>query len=402
MQRSKIIGAVEIGTSKVVVLIGEVVGGRALNIVGRGQSTSAGIKKGEIHDLRALSDCAHAAICAAEKSAAAQIEGVYLSQSGRHLQAFANSGTVGVSDPDGFVMPDDLRRATEDAKAKALPPGRAYIHHIRSSYLLDGQPVESPLHLKGSRLEVGYWHIHGDERRLADYLHVINGCGLPVEDMIVSSIASGSMVTTEEEKQHGVLVVDIVGGTTDFVLYKDGCIRRTGVIPVGGDHLTNDLALGLRVNWKHAESLKLRHGKALPERTDKSEMVMLVGDLMIGDRPVPKLAIARVLQARVEEIFKIIVNRLGSAVSPQNLAGGVILTGGSSRLPLIDKAAEQVFGVDCRLGRNPEWVSHEELREPEYSTALGLLYYGLRNQKREDAPETRRSGLFSRMADIFR
>lgn len=404
MSGNSVIGAIEIGTSKVAVLVGEVVNGRHLNIIGLGESTSMGVKKGEIVDLRSASDCTHAAILAAEKSAGCSIDGVYLAIAGTHLEGFANGGVVTVENADNWVEASDLERAATNAKNKALPSGRVYIHHIKSGYILDGRPVQNPVGMQGSRLEANYWHIHADERKVADQLHVINGFGLEVEDMVVSGIASGCMVATEEEKQAGVLVVDIGCGATSYVLYRNKHIVRTGVIPLGGDHFTNDLSLGLRISYKHAESLKHRYGKAVIDRADRHESVMLVGDLMIGDRPIPRLAIYKILHARSDELFMILKNKLGSLLSSQHLPGGVILTGGGSRLQEMDTLAEGVLGVPVRKGRNPEWVSNAQLRDPEFSCVLGLLYYGLSAQRLDDRqPAAARSGGWIRkMTGIFK
>jgi cell division protein FtsA len=404
MSGSSIIGAVEIGTSKVVVLVGEVVEGRELQIIGLGQSTAQGVRKGEIMDLRAASDCTHAALLAAEKCAGTEIQGVYLAVTGNHLEGFTNSGVVTVEDADNWVRAGDIDRAADNARSKALPQGRLYIHHVRSGYVLDGVPCPQPLDRQGSCLEAHYWHVHGDERKLADPMHVINGFSLTVEDMIVSSIASGSMVTMEEEKQAGVLVLDIGCGTTDYVLYRQGRVARTGVIAVGGDHFTNDLSLGLRVSYKNAESLKLRYGKALVEREDKGQNVMLVGDMMIGDRPIPRLAIDKILHARAEELFMILQNKLGSLLSAQNLPAGVIITGGGSRLPELATLGESVLKVPVRSARNPEWVSHEQLLDPEFSTVLGLMHHGLsarRSQERGHGRGSPRKWI-SKVTEIFK
>jgi cell division protein FtsA len=296
----------------------------------------------------------------------------------------------------------DVRRATENAKRRILPPGRIYIHHVHSGYMLDGRPVGDPVGMQGEQLEVGYWHIHGDERLVADHLHVINGFGLRVEDMIVSSIASAGMVTSDAEKQSGVLVLDIGSGTTDYALYRGGRITRTGVIPVGGDHLTNDLSIGLRVDARHAESIKLRFGKAVVDKVDKGDNVMLIGDLTIGDRPIPRIAIYKILHARVEELFMILKNKLGSEISQQNLPGGIVITGGTSRLPHICEAARSVLGVEARVGENPAWVSDKSLRSPEYSTVLGLLWMGLTAQRQDDKPQPKSGGLLGKLSGIFK
>ncbi|KAF0095720.1 MAG: cell division protein FtsA [Puniceicoccaceae bacterium 5H] len=393
------------GTSKIVVLVGEVHQGRSLNIIGLGQCTSMGIKKGEIIDMRQASDGVHAALAQAEKQAGAQIEGIYLALSGSHLQGFSNPGVVTVADPDNFVMREDLRRAATNAKGKALPPGRVYIHHVRSGYMLDSREVTDPIGMQGQSLEARYWHVHGDERKVSDALHVINGYGMDVDDVVISSIASGSMVASDAEKQLGVLVLDIGAGTTDYVLYRQGHIIRTGTLAVGGDHMTNDLSLGLRLQNRVAESLKRRAGRAVFTKDDREKAVMAFNDLSIGDRPIPMLSISRILHARCEELLMILKNRLGSQVSPQHLPGGVVLTGAASQLPGLPELAEHVIGVPVRRGSNPDWVVHKELCTPEYSTVLGLLHYGLRNQQRPTAPaetQARKPGLLTMVSQLFK
>jgi len=383
MSQSKIVGAVEIGTSKTVVMVGEIVNGRSLNIIGMGQSSSDGVKKGEILDFRAASNATHAAIMGAEKSAGAQIDVIYLSQTGRHLEGFQNTGSVTVTSADGVVGAGDIGRAAREGKGKELPPGRVYIHHIKNQVELDGRAVAEPLNMQGERLEVGYWSVHGDESRVRDHVAVINGFGLTVEDMIVSSIASGSMVASEEEKQAGCLVLDIGCGTTDWVFYRNGFIARTGVVPVGGDHITNDIALGLRMNGLHAEKLKLQYGKTLLEKEDQVRKVWMMGDQMIGDRHLPKKALIQIIGARVEEIFSIVRRQLGSACTRSNLPAGAILTGGVARLDKLAITAEKTLGITARLGESPGWV-REDLRGPEFSTALGLLHYALTGQHAEE------------------
>ena len=399
MRPSKFIGAVEIGTSKVVALVGQLIGERSLNIISMGQSTSAGIKKGEISDFRSASNSTHAAISAAEKSARAPIEGVYLSQSGSHLEGFSNRGSVTVSAPSSVVRVEDIKRGEEEAKRKALPPGRVFIHHVQNGYLLDGREVEKPVGMRGEQIDVCYWHLHADERKISDHLHVINGYGVPVEDMIVSSIASGSMVATEAEKQHGVLVLDVGCGSTDFVLYRGGRIKKTGVVGIGGDHFTNDLSLGLRIGAKQAERLKVEFGNAEIDDSDKRDCVWLIGDLTIRDRSIPKLAIYKILNARGVELFSILKRELGLLLSRDLVPAGVILTGGASRMEGLVSVASSILGVAVRVGENPTWV-REDLREPEYSTVLGLLYYGLTAQ-RSETEESPPDGLMKKVARMF-
>lgn len=402
MSRSKIVGAVEIGTSKVVVLVGEIIDGRTLNIIGMGECSSSGVCKGEVVDMKAASNCTHAALMAAEKTAKAEIEEVYLAETGGHLEGFFNTGAANVSSSDGIVGPDDVRRACEDGKSRGLPPHRLYVHHIRNHFLLDGRMVKNPVGMQGSKLESAYWSVHADEAKLRDRVYVINGqMGLEVKDVIISSIASGTIIATDEEKQAGVLTVDIGSGTTDWALFKNGVVQRTGVVPVGGDHFTNDLALGLRIGVKHADQIKLQFGKAVLEKDDRMEKVWMVGDQTIGDRHLPLQSIILILSARVDELFAIIKKQLGDLCNPTHIPAGVVLTGGSSQLRCMTQAATKTMGLDARLGVLPDWVN-EQLQAPGYCTALGLMTYALTGQSDEADQTARKSeGILKKFTKLF-
>jgi len=399
MVSSKIIGAVEIGTSKTAVLIGEIVNQKTLNIVGMGVSSSRGVRKGEIIDFNDASDCAHAAIMAAEESAGVRVDAVYLAQTGKHLQTFYNDAGTTVKSPDNIVRRSDIRHLLEEAKSKQLPENRAIIHHIRNGFRLDGEAVANPEGLEGHKLEVGYWNIHGSVKRMSDSIHIINGFGLQVEDMIVSSLASAKMVTTEEEREAGVLVVDIGSGTTDFALYKNGFVQRTGVVNVGGDHITNDLSVGLRTSTKLSESLKVKNGKATLEPKNKNDRVMLIGDMTIGDRAIPLTALCQIINARVDELFSLVRKELGSSFNQREIAS-VVLTGGGAQLAEIDVIAEKVFGIPVNVGGNPSWVA-SDLAGPEFSTVLGLLHFGFsyRDDSRDYADDNK--GLLKKVAGLF-
>ena len=380
MSSSRVIGAIEIGTSKVVVLVAEVIDDSTLNIIARADCPTHGMRKGEVIDFKAVCQCAHAAIHAAEEQAGISLEAVYLAQSGRHLQGCYTVGMTSIQSSDQRVTPGDVDKIVEQAKGKELPEGRLFIHHIKNNFILDGKPVEDPVGLRGERLEVGYWSISGDQRNLHDHIRVINGFGLRVEDMIVSSIASGSLVLGDAEKQAGALVVDIGSGTTDFAVYKNGSVVYTGVISVGGDHLSNDLAMGLRVNRKQAEFIKKKHGKCVVEKEDKQSTIWLYGDYTIGDRKITQYAIAQIINARLDELFSIIKKQLGSLATPVEIPSGIFLTGGTAALPEICTLAQSHFKVPSHLGMPPRWVT-EDLRTNDYMTALGLLHYGLTSKE---------------------
>lgn len=395
------VGAVEIGTSKVTVLLGEIVGDSGLNIIGHSSCFSKGVKKGVITDLKAASDCVHAAIMTAEQNAKTRVDEVYLAQTGSHLRGNFNVGTTNVGSSDSIVRSADIEQAKEDAKRRKLTDARTYIHHIQNPFSIDGQQVDNPLSKEGERLQVGYWSVHGDSQIVSDSLRVIRGIDLDVSDMIISSIASGAVLLEESEKDNGALVVDIGGGTTDFVLYRKGYIVLTGVVPVGGDHITNDLSIGLRVGRKSAEESKLKNGRAYYKSEDRDEKVWLYGDMTIGDREYPLAAITKIIEARVSEIFDIIKDQLVEAelYVPADIASGVVLTGGTSRLEGIDEAARRSLGLEARQSEGPQDVS-PDLRVPEYSTALGLLHYALTGQ--EDAQENAKPvGIFRRLGSIL-
>ncbi|MFU8848134.1 MAG: cell division protein FtsA [Opitutales bacterium] len=387
MSESRVVGAVEIGTSKVVVLLGEIIDNEGLNIIGHSIGSSKGIKKGVIHDLNAASDCVHAAILKAEKNAESRIDEVYLAQTGSHLTGSYHIGTANVSSSDNIVREIDIEQAKEDAKRRKLPLERTYIHHIQNPFTLDGRTVDNPLSREGRQLQVRYWSVHGESSKVSDSLRVIRGIDLDVSDIIISSIASGAVILEDAEKESGALVIDMGGGTTDYVLYRAGYIVKTGVIPVGGDHITNDLSIGLRVGRKSAEEFKLRSGRAYYESADREEKVWLYGDLTIGDREYPLAAITKIIEARVGEIFAIIKEELEAAelYDPAEIACGVVLTGGSSQLKGIEESVRRNLGLEARLAEGPRDVA-PELRHPGYSTALGLLHYALTGQEDRQKP----------------
>jgi cell division protein FtsA len=231
-------------------------------------------------------------------------------------------------------------------------------------------------------------------------IHVIRGCNLEVRELALSSLASGHMVTTAEERQNGVLAIDLGAGTTDFVLYRDGVPYMTGVIPIGGAHFTNDLGIGLRLTENQAEKLKLRFGRAMVQTRDRGDKVWLDGNYAIGDRQFPRLAIEQITAARTWELLEVVKKKLGANFSPEICAAGVVLTGGAAKLPALAECAAKVFGVPAHLGEAPGWVS-ETLREPGYHTALGLLYYGIRSQAERNAAAPKRGSLFRGFTRLF-
>lgn len=394
--------AIEIGTSKVVVLIGEILDGKTLNLLGVGVQKSKGVRKGKIVDFRAASHCTHTAILEAEAAAGVKVNFVFLSQTGAHLVSNFNKGSTLVRSSDNRVTKEDMKRAISDAKSKQLHANRVYIHYVQNPFYLDGARVEDPFDCQGDRLEVGYLSIHGDERTIKDHIHVINGIGLHVEDMIVASVASGASVADDSEKKMGVLVIDIGSGTTDYVLYRDGYIVKTGAVPIGGDHITNDLRFGLRVDHENAEMIKKTYGKAIIDPSDYDEKIWLRADpeggLTIGDRQIRKRGIYQIVNARVDELFTIIQDELGGFLDPKHIGAGLILTGGSSRLDGIEKVAGSCLGLVAT--KTPISSSADPINSPENSTVVGLLTYALKHPN-EGKTRGKKKSLMGKLSTIL-
>lgn len=399
MYRSKVIAGIEIGTSKISVLLGEIVEGRSLNIIGLGQSSSKGVLKGDIVDFHDASDCVHAAILSAEDQAGVKIDGVYLAVSGSDIEGFPSEASVNVTSRDRRVSQEEINQVSGLAKARELPEERAVIHHLKRPYRLDNRSVEKPLNLEGDRLEASYWTVHGNARKIGDAIHIINGFNLHVDDVVLAALAAGSVVATEEEKKNGCLVIDVGQGSTDYAVYQNGRCMMAGSIPIGGDHISNDLSIGLRMRLKQAESLKHRYGTAIVEHKNKSEKVWLNNDFEIGDRPIPLWSIEKIVELRMSEIFEVIQKKLGSFGRSERLSGGVVLCGGGAELRNIGPCAESVFGVPARVGNNGTMATGE-LRESQYSVVLGLLKYGLQYQSSADSDE-KTAGIFGKLKGLF-
>ena len=353
----------------------------------------------EIIDLKLASESAHAAIMAAEESSDVRLENVYLAQSGGHLHGTYHEGSVNIMASNNRVTSHDMERAIKDAKGKELESDRVYIHHIQNPFKIDGNFVDDPLGMEGQKLSVGYWSVDGDLNRVKNCIHVINSIGIKVEDMIISSIASASMVTDKAQKSNGVIVLDIGRGCSDFCVYCDGYIVQTGVIPVGGDHITNDISLGLGIENLEAEQLKKEYGQ-VNEVDEDQDLIDVFSEGKVGESLIKRSVLQKIIYARVEELFILIKKIISQRVMLKDILAGIIITGGTSRLEGIEGLGCEVFGIDVRLGENPYWTSNE-LRDPEYSTVLGLLHYALRGKGDSGQVHVKRQGFLKRVAKIF-
>ena len=374
MPRNNLVAAIDIGTTKTVVLIGEILPGRRLNIIGLGERPGVGVRKGEIVDMAAAKETVHRAFADAESSAGVvgDVRHAYLSLTGTHLEGRRHVGSASVA--SGRVSRDDIERAKNDAKRRKTAEDRFVVHYVRQPYFLDTKILSNPEGMSGRRLEVSYWTIDAARQRLEEILHIPNDMGVHADDLIVSSLASASMVADETMKRNGVLVVDIGGGCTDYALYYGGYVVQTGVIPVGGDHITNDLALGLRLTHADAEDIKLKLARAYTADDDEHATVLYgKGGSAIGGREFHRRSINAIVEARTDEIFRIIRNRLGRFGEPDRVAAGAVITGGTALLNGVADCADRALGLRTVIGQNPDWVS-ESLAGPRDSTALGQLH----------------------------
>ncbi len=396
---SKILGAVEVGTSKAKVLVGELTSSNQLNIVAASAVSNEGVRKGEVVDYRKAAAAVHAAIEEAEKTAQTNVDEVYLAQTGSHLYGTELVGTAVSASSDDCVKASDIQRAADEARRKQPEEGRSYVHHVRAPTRLDGRIVDDPVGKYGSSIEVGYWAIDGDDDAIKETVDIISGYGrVGLTDLFVSSIASGAIVAGPDLQKSGVLVIDLGAGVTDYVLYRHGHVAATGVVSVGGDHLTGDLSMGLRILEPYAEEIKLEHGKATVDKADAEEEVWLIGNKTIGDRVVSRKAICDVIHARVVELFEIIGKELGERLNEEDVASGVLLTGGSSQLPGIDRVAEKILGLPVQRATFPDGIDGE-LAHPGNATVLGLLHYGLKdNDKIYESNES--PGLIQKIAHL--
>ncbi|MCG8528792.1 MAG: cell division protein FtsA [Opitutales bacterium] len=400
MAESKIIGALEMGTTKVAVLIAEVIDTYRLNIIGSAVVPSEGIKKGRIYDAKKANRCVHMAITDAEKSAGVNLKTVYMTVTGSDIQGERQVGKAQISHMAKVVTEYDVNRAQEEAKRRQLPDGRVYVQFMRNPFEVDGVRVDEPYSVKGNELQANYWAVHADEVLLKRQIEIVNSFMVKVDEVFLAGLASGRVVATDDEKEKGIVVLDIGGGSTDYAVYSDGYVLRTGVIDVGGDHITNDLSLAFRIPWENAEQIKIEQAKAVIREDETDEMVWMRGDLSIGDRKISRRTIQKVVHARLEELFQVVKHDIDPILSEYKLSGSVVLTGGTSRLTAIEALAHQTLKMPVRMGRNPDWVI-PELQGPEMSSVIGLLQFAFSDVSGDLPEQPRQRSLFSRFSGLL-
>jgi cell division protein FtsA len=383
---SNIIVGLEIGTSKVCAVVGELNADGVLNIIGLGQSRSRGVRKGEVADLAQAEDDVRNAIVEAEQMADVEIRSVFLGVAGGHIRGFNNRGMHPVVSADREISEDDVQDVIKNAKAINLPTENSVIHAIRQHFFVDGQDgLTNPVGMLGSRLEVDVHVVHGITNRLQNSIRLVKGLQLEVEDIVFNGLASSLALLTAEQKELGALVIDIGGGTTDFVVYADGVIKHTGAIAVGGDHVSNDLAYGLKVPLSRAEKLKLEHGSAIMDPECKGQTVTITNELGLVMKVINVEHLRQIMSLRLEEIFQLIAQDLEQAGLADYLRAGVFLCGGGARISNISKLAEQMLQMPVATGQTTSISGLKSaLDQPEFVTAIGLAKFGsFKSRKRE-------------------
>ena len=380
-----IIVGLEIGTAKVCAVVGEVNATGALNVVGIGQARSRGVRKGEISDASVAAEDVRTAIVEAEQMADAEIRSVYLGVTGGHIRGFTNRGVHPVVSADREITKEDVEDVVKNAKAINLPAENYVLHAIRQHFLVDGQDgIVDPVGMLGARLEVDMHVIHGNFNRLQNPIRAVKGMQLEVEAIVFNGLASALALLSNEQKEMGALVIDIGAGSTEYVVYNGGIIKHTGALAVGGDHISNDLAYGLRVPLGKAEELKLHHGCANVHESDKGQTVPMNTELGLTLKSVNLEHLRRIMSLRLEETFELIEQELVEAHLLDYLRAGVVLCGGGARIPGVQELAERIFQLPACLGKTSSIAGLKSaLDQPEFATAIGLVKFGSFQQKRK-------------------
>lgn len=370
----------DIGTSKVVAIVGEISPEGELSVVGLGSHKSTGLKKGVVVNIDSTVQSIQRAIEEAELMAGCQIHSVYAGIAGSHIRSLNSHGIVAIKDREVYIQ--DIERVIDAAQAVAIPADQKVLHILPQEYVIDDQEgVKEPLGMSGVRLEAKVHLVTCALNAAHNIEKCIKRCGLEVEDIILEQLASSYSVLTDDEKELGVCMVDIGGGTTDIAVFAEGAIRHTGVIPIAGDQVTNDIAMALRTPTQYAEEIKIKYACALAKLTGAEETIKVPS---VGDRPHRELsrqALAEVVEPRYEELFTLIQSELRRSGFEDMIPAGIVLTGGTSKMEGVIELAEEIFHMPVRLG-TPQNIRglKDIVNNPIYSTGVGLLLYGMKQQ----------------------
>ena len=378
MRDSKeLIVGLDIGTSKIVALVAESPPEGGVNILGMGLAQSNGLRKGMVVNIETTVSAIQRALEDAELMANCKIGEVYTGIAGSHIRSLNSHGMVPIRDHE--VTQNDIERVVETARAVNISTDQQIIHVLPQEFIIDGQEgVREPLGMSGVRLEVKVHIVTGAVSAAQNIVKCVRRCGLEVKDLILQPLASALAVLNDDEKDLGVCLVDIGGGTTDLAVFTHGAIQHTAVLPIAGEQITNDIAMTLRTPTREAEDLKIRHGVALRQLTDAREMIEVPGICERGARMLSKQLLSEVIEPRVEELYSLVQAELRRSGFEQQISSGIVLTGGSSQMKGMVELAEEVFHMPVRVGV-PEYVGglSERVRSPAYATGVGLLLAGM-------------------------
>ena len=404
-ESTPIIVGLDIGTSKVCAVVGEMTDSGTLNIVGVGQARSRGVRKGEIADGTLAFEDIRNAIVEAEQMADAEIRSVYLGVSGGHIHGIDNRGYHPVASDDREITEEDVQDVLKNARAINLPADNRIMHVIRQHFLVDGQDgIINPVGMVGARIEVDVHVVYGNVNRLQNPIRAVKGLQLEVEDIVFSGLASALAILSNEQKEMGALVIDMGSGTTEYVVYSGGIIKHAGVLALGGDHVSNDLAYGLKVPMGRAEQLKRQFGSAILDDSVEGQMIHQTSEHGFPEKPCSLEHLRRIMSLRLEEIFDLIAQDLDRVGLIEYLREGVFICGGGARIPDIQTLAARVFRVPASLGHT-NLVSglKSVLDQPEFAAGIGLVRYGCFEWKKKAQERgSLANGLRSTWTQLFR
>jgi cell division protein FtsA len=393
-----LIVGLDIGTSKIVCIVAEVQPEGTLEVIGMGSNPSKGLRRGVVVNIEHTVNAIQRALEEAELMADCKIREVYTGIAGNHIRSFNSHGMVAIKDKE--ISQIDVERVIDTARAVNIPMDQQILHTIPQEFVVDGQEdVKDPLGMSAVRLEVRVHMVTGAVSAAQNIVKCVRRCGIEVADLVLQPLASAMAVLTEDEKELGVCLVDIGGGTTDIAVFTDGAIRHTAVIPVAGDQVNNDIAVALRTPPKEAEDLKIRHGCALRQLADARDMIEVAG---VGDRPPKTLSrqtLAEFIEPRMEELYSLVQAELRRSGFEELLSSGIVITGGTAAMQGMVELGEEVFHMPVRLGYpRYEGGLSEVMRNPRYATGVGLLLAGLEARGRE-APAKLGAGSFKDLLD---
>jgi len=397
--------ALDIGTSKIVTLVAEITPEDTLQLIGMGSHPSRGLKKGVVVNIESTVNAIQRSLEEAELMADAKIKDVITGIAGSHIRSFNSHGMVAIKDKE--VQQYDIDRVIETARAVNIPMEQQVLHILEQEFIIDGQGgVRQPLGMSGMRLEVKVHIVTGAVSAAQNIMKCVRRCGLEVTDLMLQPLASADAVLLDDERDLGVCLVDIGGGTTDMAVFTDGAIKHTSVIPIAGDQITNDIAMALRTPTKDAEELKITHGVALRQLASAADMIEVPGVGERGARELSRQTLAEVIEPRVEELYSLIQRELRSSGLEELLSSGIVITGGSALMKGMVELGEEVFHMPVRVGM-PQYngALSEVVRNPRYSTGMGLLMAGLEEVKRDRHAKMQGAGfkeVFERMKGWFK